>query len=159
MFRVGIEFEQNGKVYDALQYYRRAVQLVPDIELRIYEISKSEFSSNNKVQENTKSMENNSSKIPDRINNEDMENLEGVNLIQRFKNQLGSNLILNSLEEKVVSTQFHISDLPTEIIFYILKWVISNELDLHSLEQVSETCKGLYLCARDEDLWKQIYFK
>lgn len=31
----GIEMEKNGKLYEAIQFYRRAVQLVPDIEFRI----------------------------------------------------------------------------------------------------------------------------
>lgn len=160
LYKVGIELEQNGKVYDALEYYRRAVQLVPDIEFRIYEISKRQFHSSNGNSENINSMKNNFPKVPDKNGNDEMENLDGVNLAQRFKNQLGLNLISSSLKANVVSTQStQISDLPTEIIFYILKWIISNQLDLVSLEQVSATCKGLYLCARDEDLWKQICIK
>ncbi|KAL5282571.1 FBXO9 family protein [Megaselia abdita] len=155
LFKVGIELEQKGKVYDALQYYRRAVQLVPDIEYRIYEISKRQLPLNNGNEMFT-SQKNRLSKEPDNNDNDRKEDLEGVNLAHRFKDHLGSNLILSSLDDKVVSTQFHISGLPTEIIFYILKWIISNQLDLHSLEQVSETCKGFYLFARDEDIWKQI---
>lgn len=159
LFKVGIELEQKGKVYDALEYYRRAVQLVPDIEFRIYEISKSQFHLNNGTSENITSMKNDLPTVPDKNGNDEMENLEGVNLVQRFKNQLGLNLISSSFEGNVVSTQLHISHLPTEIMFYILKWIISNQLDFVSLEQVSATCKGLYLCARDEELWKQICIK
>lgn len=29
--------ERSGKVYEAIQFYRRAVQLVPDIEFRLEE--------------------------------------------------------------------------------------------------------------------------
>jgi len=32
----------------------------------------------------------------------------------------------------------HISVLPPEIFLYILKWVVSQDLDVHSLEQVSK---------------------
>lgn len=40
LFLKGVQHEQEGKLYEAIQYYRRAVQLVPDIEFRIYESNK-----------------------------------------------------------------------------------------------------------------------
>lgn len=40
LFLQGIENEQCGKLYEAIQFYRRAVQLVPDVEFRLYESTK-----------------------------------------------------------------------------------------------------------------------
>ena len=40
LFLQGIENEQSGKLYEAIQFYRKAVQLVPDIEFRLYESTK-----------------------------------------------------------------------------------------------------------------------
>jgi F-box protein 9 len=40
LFLKGAENEQNGKLYEAIQFYRRAVQLVPDVEFRLYDASK-----------------------------------------------------------------------------------------------------------------------
>lgn len=40
LFLQGIENEQSGQLYEAIQFYRRAVQLVPDIEFRLYESTK-----------------------------------------------------------------------------------------------------------------------
>lgn len=40
LFLKGVENEQNGKLYEAIQFYRRAVQLVPDIEFRLYDANK-----------------------------------------------------------------------------------------------------------------------
>jgi F-box protein 9 len=40
LFLKGVENEQSGKLYEAIQFYRRAVQLVPDIEFRLYDASK-----------------------------------------------------------------------------------------------------------------------
>lgn len=37
LFLKGVENEQLGKLYEAIQFYKRAVQLVPDIEIRLYE--------------------------------------------------------------------------------------------------------------------------
>lgn len=48
----------------------------------------------------------------------------------------------------------HFSDLPPEIILYILQWVISEDCDVRSVERVSAVSRGFYLLARDPDLWK-----
>lgn len=37
---------------------------------------------------------------------------------------------------------------------YILRWVVSDELDLRSLDQCALVCRGFYLCARDSYIWK-----
>lgn len=36
----GIEMEKSGKMYEAIQFYRRAVQIVPDIEFKVEIASK-----------------------------------------------------------------------------------------------------------------------
>lgn len=48
----------------------------------------------------------------------------------------------------------HISALPVEVLNYIFKWVVSSQLDMTSLENISLVCRGFYLCARDEELWR-----
>lgn len=40
MFLKGIEYEERRKFDEAIQFYKRAVLLVPDIELRLYESTK-----------------------------------------------------------------------------------------------------------------------
>lgn len=40
MFLKGVEMEKSGKLYEAIQFYRRAVQLVPDIEFKLHDASK-----------------------------------------------------------------------------------------------------------------------
>lgn len=35
LFLKGVEMERSGKLYEAIQFYRRAVQIVPDIEFRL----------------------------------------------------------------------------------------------------------------------------
>lgn len=40
LFLKGIEMEKSGKFYEAIQFYRRAVQLVPDIEFRLDDLYK-----------------------------------------------------------------------------------------------------------------------
>lgn len=38
--------------------------------------------------------------------------------------------------------------LPREILMYIFRWVVSSDLDLRALEQLSLVCRGFYICAR-----------
>ena len=50
----------------------------------------------------------------------------------------------------------HISSLPFEVLITIMKWVVSSDLDLRSLEQCSEVCRGFYLASRSNDVWKPV---
>lgn len=38
--------------------------------------------------------------------------------------------------------------LPFEVLMYIFRWVVSCDLDLRALEQLSLVCRGFYICAR-----------
>merc|ERR1719400_1961635 len=58
------------------------------------------------------------------------------------------------IQMEVKTNEVHLGDLPSELLNYILKWVVSKELDLRSLERVSAVCRGLYLAARDQDIWR-----
>lgn len=40
LFLKGSEMERSGKLYEAIQFYRRAMQLVPDIEFRLDSVNK-----------------------------------------------------------------------------------------------------------------------
>lgn len=136
-----------------MRSYRKAIQIVPDIEFRIYESTKLQNNQN----ENLKSE--NSNKLDDDIE-EDVEDecLDGVDLMLRFKLALQKNeRMIEKLMDKgvILSSDIHFGDLPTEIILYILRWVVSADLDMISLEKCSEVCKGLYICARDPEIWRQ----
>ena len=54
------------------------------------------------------------------------------------------------------SAQTHISSLPMELIIYILKWVVSTELDLKSLENFSQVCRGFFVASRASDIWRLV---
>ncbi|KAK2160210.1 hypothetical protein LSH36_138g09025 [Paralvinella palmiformis] len=123
LFIQGVNAEHGGRLYDAIKYYRRAVQLVPDIEFRIQDYRPRRRS------ETTDS----ESSLGSRANSK------------------------GTICEPNINTQVcHISALPWEILMYIFKWVVSVELDIPSLERLAEVCRGFYVCARDEELWKLI---
>lgn len=90
---------------------------------------------------------------------DDDENLDGVDLMERFEIdiQKAGRFFQRAINDTgIISTgsHFHISDLPVEIIFYILKWVVSSDLDLRSLDTCSAVSKGFYICAKDPDIWR-----
>ncbi|XP_037520436.1 F-box only protein 9 isoform X4 [Rhipicephalus sanguineus] len=138
----GVSAERAGRMHDAISHYRRALQIVPDIEFRF--ASDSEWS----VDEESRGSE---TECDD--NDSSCDNDNSVPLHQRIKMRTSSaNVCSVALEQKAT----HISDLPREVFMFILRWVVSSDLDILSLEAVSKSmqvCRGFYLCARDPELW------
>jgi F-box protein 9 len=80
---------------------------------------------------------------------------------KNFPQQVDFNLfiLIINKENFVILKATHISSLPSEVLIYIFRWVVSSELDVRSLEQCARVCRGFYICARDPQLWKMICFK
>ncbi|XP_046656494.1 F-box only protein 9-like isoform X2 [Daphnia pulicaria] len=146
----GVKHEKSGEVVEAIKFYKRAMQLVPDIEERIYTYPKnkegSETTSEPKSHKDLKEeVRNNNS------DDEDDDELP-VDLLVKLERLLLQDGLVCTPHDEPKGT--HISDLPREIIIYLLKWVVSSDLDLRSLEQVSLVSRGLYVCSRDSEIWK-----
>ncbi|CAG2177576.1 unnamed protein product [Oppiella nova] len=60
---------------------------------------------------------------------------------------------------KQTTSRTHFSCLPFEVVLNILKWIVSNELDLRSLEQFGSVCRGFYIASRDQELWRLSCYK
>ncbi|XP_072416461.1 F-box only protein 9 isoform X1 [Chiloscyllium punctatum] len=138
LFLKAVEQEQNGAVYEAIKYYRRAMQLVPDIEFRINYVHSPESDGNGKAYKEDKGKAK-----------------EITDLLPYFQQQLN----LQDSFHKICQPEFgvnqtHISELPFEVLMYIFRWVVSSDLDLRSLEQLSMVCRAFYICARDPEIWR-----
>ncbi|KAM4600142.1 F-box only protein 9 [Fundulus diaphanus] len=138
LFLRAVQEEQNGAVYEAIKFYRMAMQLVPDIEFKI-----------------------NYSRPPDadRGGGNYMEDSDPDGEIEDLLAYFEQQLSLESSFPKICIpelevTQTHISALPREILMYIFRWVVSSELDMRALEQLSSVCRGFYICARDPEIWR-----
>ncbi|XP_068137472.1 F-box only protein 9 isoform X2 [Hyperolius riggenbachi] len=137
LFLKAAEQEQNGALYEAIKFYRQAMQLVPDIEFKI-----------------------NYNWSPDgegvgKNFMEDADDDKMADLLSYFQQQLTfQDTSLKLCQPEYDVTQTHISKLPMEVLMYIFRWVVSSELDLRSLEQLSLVCKGFYICARDPEIWR-----
>ncbi|XP_068183251.1 F-box only protein 9 isoform X1 [Antennarius striatus] len=137
LFLRAVEEEQNGAVYEAIKFYRMAMQIVPDIEFKI-----------------------NYSRPPDadQDGRNYMQDNDGDSEIEDLLSYLEQELTLESSFPKICipevdKTDVHISALPREVLMYIFRWVVSSNLDMRALEQLSLVCRGFYICARDPGLW------
>ncbi|XP_025890067.1 F-box only protein 9 [Nothoprocta perdicaria] len=143
LFLKAVEQEQNGALYEAIKFYRLAMQLVPDIEFKI-----------------TYTRSPDSEGVGKRCAEDSEDDGQMADLLTDFQQQL-------TLQESSVKlcqpeldvSQTHISVLPLEVLMYIFRWVVSSDLDLRSLEQLSLVCRGFYICARDPEIWHQVCLK
>lgn len=71
-----------------------------------------------------------------------------VDLISRFESSLPKDFLL--------SNDKNISDLNRNLIVKILKYLISIDFDLLSLENCALVSRRFYLCARDSEIWEMI---
>ena len=153
---LGVESEQDGRLYEAISYYKKAEKLVPNIELQAYKHSgKSKVCANKNNQ--AEAVDDNGN-VPSEVSETEDNNEEEIaNLAQKFSKLFPSGQ--TSIRPEFESNQTHIGQLPSEVINYILKWVVSSDLDFKSLESCAQTCRGLYLASRDDDIWRLVSLK
>ncbi|XP_051936506.1 F-box only protein 9 isoform X1 [Hippocampus zosterae] len=132
-----VQEEQNGAFYEAIKFYRLAMQLVPDIESKInYSHHEAD-----QVEGNYREERDADGEIED--------------LVAYFEQQLTLATSFPKIcPPEVEKSQVHLSALPREIIMYIFRWVVSRDLDMRALEQLSLVCRGFYICARDPEIWR-----
>ncbi|KAJ8976327.1 hypothetical protein NQ317_010094 [Molorchus minor] len=136
LFLKGVEMEKTGKLYEAIQFYRRAVQIVPDIEFRLDKIS------NPVPRENQIEEENECEDVEDREESEtdsdDAEEIKNGQLLTRIRKKFGY---------------------PHFVIAY-RNYVLYIEMGcIHRfgppvLRGVFCCLSGFYLCARDPEIWR-----
>ncbi|CAD5115107.1 DgyrCDS4115 [Dimorphilus gyrociliatus] len=145
LFLQGIEAERSHCLPEAIKYYRKAVQLVPDIEFRITEddISRADNKRNR--------LDSESSILSDGLS-EEIENIEDV-LERLFILQAQEGIVC---QMELSTNRTHFSNLPPEIIAHIIKWVVGKHLDVESLENLGMVCRGLFVSSRDEKIWRGI---
>ncbi|XP_028173219.1 F-box only protein 9-like isoform X3 [Ostrinia furnacalis] len=149
LFLRGVEFERGGKLYEAIQHYKRAMQLVPDVERRLYESSD--------IRPDTPEEELELEEV-ERTNtgteSDDEGAVEGEDLLARLQRITARKAAL--IEPAFPAKGAHISWLPYEVILLVLRWVVSADCDAASLERVAGVCRGLYVAARDTDIWRSL---
>ncbi|CAH8574244.1 unnamed protein product [Heterobilharzia americana] len=66
-------------------------------------------------------------------------------------------LYLQPLDRNTSST--HISALPFELLLRIVRWTIGSHLDIRVLGILARVCRGFYLLANDDSIWRDVCFK
>lgn len=145
LFLQGMKAEQAGSLYEAISFYKRAMHLVPDIEMRI---DYSSLIRPRRVRQESESS----------IGSVDLDDVEDdlVYHLQRIRVQEDDNTICLPEYEQRSS---HISCLPIEVLILVFKWIVTSDMDMKSLENLSQVCRGFYLCARDEEIWRHVCLK
>ena len=150
-----MKYEENGQLYEAVRFYKKAEKLVPNIEYQTFNYTGKNF----KVKANNEQPEDkdDNGNITPKRNSSDNEDDDVSNLILRFAKMETSDQVL--IKPEFETNMTHIGMLPSEVLNFILKWVISSDLDCKSLENCSEVCRGFYLASRDEEIWRLICLK
>jgi F-box protein 9 len=128
LFSKGVLLEQQGRLYEAIKFYRMAMQLDADVESKLATNRQQQpQQQKNEVLTNQDFNTTSSSKDAD------------SSLLEQFQIIIDND---NRLCEKHYSQKgSHFSSLPLEVVIYILKWVVSEDLDLRSLDTVANVNK------------------
>ncbi|XP_052758166.1 F-box only protein 9 [Galleria mellonella] len=151
-FLRGVEMERGGKLYEAIQNYKRAMQILPDVETRLYESSE--------LRGDTPEVESETEEVltVEHANTSDDEDaVEGEDLLTRLQRILARKGTF--CEPEFPTKGGHVSWLPYEVVVLVLRWVVGAELDAASLERAAAACRGLYVAARDPDIWRTLCVK
>jgi len=154
-FLQGVRFEESGKLYEAIRYYKKAEKLVPNIEYQTFKYTGKNFKAKSTAEVQEGKDDNGNITPKEDISKNEEENIS--NLTLKFSKMKTADEVLIKAETETSST--HIGSLPSEVINLILKWVISADLDIKSLENCSEVCRAFYLASRDEEIWRLICLK
>lgn len=142
LYLKGSELERTGYCFEAIEYYRRALKLVPDIEDKI------EFSVYNEQD------------VQGATSSDTLDFYQDETLLLPDEEELGVEQRgpwfdeVNCCEPYKPPKGAHISCLPDEILLTVFRYVVSTELDMRSIEMLSRVCKLFYQIAHGSDLWR-----
>lgn len=145
-FLQGVKHEEDGKLYDAIKFYKKAVALVPDIEQESFLYTDRQFRDRSSGSHEAGEVD------VEAVEDQEAEDEVG-NLLDRFYRLRVEN---QAIQPDIPTQGKHIGDLPAEVLNYILKWVVSADLDLRSLESCAGVCRGFFIAARDEEIWRLV---
>nr|XP_026498476.1 F-box only protein 9 isoform X1 [Vanessa tameamea] len=147
LFLRGVELERSRKLYEAIQHYKRALQILPDVERRLYNDSDLR---DDTPEEESVIVESIQGALA--VESDDEDAVEGEDLLTRLQRILARKGQL--CEPEYPTKGGHISWLPYEVLQLVLRWVVGADLDAASLERAGAACRGLLVAARAPELWR-----
>ncbi|XP_026727206.1 F-box only protein 9 [Trichoplusia ni] len=151
LFLNAVELERGGKLYEAIQQYKRAMQILPDVETRLYDELRTD------TPEGEESETEEVARVDNAHPSDDEDAVEGEDLLARLQRIVARKGVL--CEQEHPAKGAHVSWLPYEVVQVVLRWVVSAELDAGSLERAAAVCRGLYVAAREPDIWRSLCVK
>ncbi|KRZ38639.1 F-box only protein 9 [Trichinella pseudospiralis] len=156
LFQMGVQCEQQGRMQEAVRHYKQSLLIEPSIERKLYGqtiIQKSDYARNvRKRNSSTRKSRTSCSGCNIAATSEE--------LIQKIYQRLANvSKLWRVCAPNVEQHSTHISALPVEILMQIFRLVVSADLDVAQLEQLSMVCGGFYCLARNSDLWHAICAK
>ncbi|XP_041968685.1 F-box only protein 9 isoform X2 [Aricia agestis] len=152
LFLLGVDFERRGKLYEAIQHYKKAIQIVPDVETRLYENVEPKPESSDEEEEIEVEVRGRD------IEDSDDEVVEGEELLPRLQRILAKKGG-HFCQPAFPTNEAHLSWLPSEVLHVVLRWLVGAELDAAALERAAAVCRGLYVAAREPHIWRAICIK
>ncbi|XP_013192861.1 F-box only protein 9 [Amyelois transitella] len=147
LFMRAVELERGGDLYEAIQHYKRAMQILPDVESRLYESGELGDEPEEQSEPEEAPTENNNQ-------SDDEEWIEGEDLLARIQRLVAKKGTFCEPEHPTKET--HISCLPSEVVSLVLRWVAGAECDARSLERAAAASRGWLLLARAAPLYRDL---
>lgn len=119
-FLQGVGLERKGELYEAVRCYRRAVQLVPDIE---YRVSTSAANAHNSSETSSSAGSPNDSENERDSDAEGDDDVDDGPLTVKFLKIIEANG-WNFFQKIRDDNKSHLNDLPVEVLSYILRYVM-----------------------------------
>lgn len=158
LFLIAVDMERDDMHHESIQYYKKSMHLCPDIEKRIFKEQCEASVKNSAANQHAVPEQQESSSLPPTTEPQSEISLY-ESILENYRTDAANQSYSHCRpHHKVKAGALHISDLPHELMFKILRHVIGDELDLASLEQAGMVCRGFYLMSKEKLLWRDICF-
>ncbi|KFD55897.1 hypothetical protein M513_03336 [Trichuris suis] len=150
IFEAGIAHEREGRMQQAIRCYKQAMKIYPDVEKMVF------LNSSVTTGLSLKAIEESGLITSCRRSPDEGDCQSTGRVIKNLEKRLSRNPNRQHCEPNEPQERTHISALPSEVVLQIFRWVISSDLDVQQLEQLSLVCSGFYKLARHPQLWQSI---
>ncbi|CDW55575.1 F-box-like and TPR 1 domain containing protein [Trichuris trichiura] len=150
IFEAGIAHEREGRMQQAIRCYKQAIKIYPDVEKMVF------LNSSVTTGLSLKAIEESGLATSCRRSPDETGCTSKGEVIKNLEERLSREPKSLQCEPNEPQERTHISALPNEVILQIFRWVISSDLDVQQLEQLSLVCSRFYKLARHPQLWQSI---
>lgn len=127
LFKKGVMLEQQGQFYEAIKFYRMAMQFDENVEFKV--------ASQKQIQQHYGEYKGGIEHEIETLSLNDNGDVE-LTLLEQFQASI-LNERLGLCEKNYPQRSTHFSELPIEVVMLILRWVVGDDLDVRSLEVIS----------------------